>query len=134
MSAENVELVCRSIKAYNHRDIKGMLECFASDVVVDWSNSHGMNAKVLRGHSELRAMVEDFWEAFDAHWIDHERPAEIREGVVLAENITFLRGRGGGVRVEARGVFLITIQDGKQTSLTLFQTRQEALDSEGLSE
>ena len=41
MTEENVEIVCRSIQAYNDRDVEGMLECFAPDAVVDWSNSRG---------------------------------------------------------------------------------------------
>ena len=130
MSDGNVEIVCRSIQAYNDRDIEAMLEYFASDVVVDWSNSRGINARVFRGHDELRAMVEDFYDAFDVLWIEHERPVEIDEGVVLAENVAYLRGRDG-VRVQARSAWLITVQEGKQTSLTLYQTRRDALEAAG---
>ena len=49
MSEENVEIVCRSIQAYNDRDVEGMLEYFAPDAVVDWSNSRGINAHVVQG-------------------------------------------------------------------------------------
>ena len=133
MTEENVEIVCRSIQAYNDRDVEGMLEYFASDVVVDWSNSRGINAHVFRGHDELRAVVEDFYDAFDVLWIEHERPVEIEEGVVLADNVAHFRGRDG-VRVQARSAWLITVQDGKQTSLTLYQTKREALEAAGLRE
>ncbi len=133
MTEENVEIVCRSIQAYNDRDVEGMLEYFASDVVVDWSNSRGINAHVFRGHDELRAVMEDFYDAFDVLWIEHERPVEIEEGVVLADNVAHFRGRDG-VRVQARSAWLITVQDGKQTSLTLYQTKREALEAAGLRE
>ena len=133
MTEENVEIVCRSIQAYNDRDVDGMLECFAPDAVVDWSNSRGVNAHVFRGHGELRTMVEDFFAAFDVLWIEHERPVEIEEGVVLAENTAYLRGRDG-VRVQARSAWLITLRDGRQTSLTLYQSKAEALEAAGLEE
>ena len=55
-------------------------------------------------HGELRTMVEDFFGAFDVLWIEHERPVEIGEGVVLAENTAYLRGRDG-VRVQARSAW-----------------------------
>ena len=57
MTEENVEIVCRSIQAYNDRDVDGMLECFAPDAVVDWSNSRGVNAHVFRG----TASCEPWW-------------------------------------------------------------------------
>ena len=133
MSEENVEIVRRSIQAYNDRDVEGMLEYFASDVVVDWSNSRGINAHVFRGHGELRAVVEDFYDAFDVLWIECEHPVEIEKGVVLADNVAHLRGRDG-VRVQAHSAWLITIQESKQTSLTLYQTRQEALEAAGVRE
>jgi ketosteroid isomerase-like protein len=44
-----------------------------------------------------------------------------------------MRGRDG-IQVEARSAWLITFRDGKQTSLTLYQTEQEALEAAGLSE
>ena len=53
---------------------------------------------------------------------------------MIAENIAYLRGRDG-IDVQARSAWLITIQDGQQTSsLTLYQTKQEALEAAGLSE
>jgi hypothetical protein len=57
-------------------------------------------------------------------------PIEVEDGLVVAENITYLRGRGG-IQVQARSAWLITIRDGKQTSLTLYQTKQEALEAAG---
>jgi len=44
MSQENVEVVRRAIDAYNRGDAEGFLEEWASDAVVDWSNSRGFDA------------------------------------------------------------------------------------------
>ena len=50
-----------------------------------------------------------------------------------ADNIAYFHGRDG-VAVQARSAWLITIQDGQQTSLILYQTKQEALEAVGPSE
>ena len=60
-------------------------------------------------------------------------PVEVEDGLLIAENVAHLRGRDG-IEVQARSAWLITIRDHKQTSLTLYQTKQEALEAAGLSE
>jgi hypothetical protein len=52
---------------------------------------------------------------------------------VIAENVAYFRGRDG-IETQARSTFLITIRGGQETSVTLYQTRQEALEAVGLSE
>jgi hypothetical protein len=47
---------------------------------------------------------------------------------VVVENVAYLRGRDG-IEVRARSAWLIAFRDGQQTSLTLYQTKQEALDA-----
>jgi ketosteroid isomerase-like protein len=133
MSQENVEAVRRGFTKYNRGDIEGALEEWAPDAVWDWSNGHGFDARVYRGRDEIWT----FWQQRDAAWeevrfeivdlveVDHDR--------VIVENIGYARARDG-MHVEARSAWLITLQDGEQTSLTLFQTKQDALEAAGLSE
>jgi ketosteroid isomerase-like protein len=58
-------------------------------------------------------------------------PVEVEVGVVVVENVTYLRGRDG-IEVQARSAWLTTIRDGETTSLTMYQTKQEALEAAGL--
>jgi hypothetical protein len=44
-----------------------------------------------------------------------------------------MRGRDG-MEVQARSAWLITIRDGEKTSLTLYQTKKEALEAADLRE
>jgi ketosteroid isomerase-like protein len=44
------------------------------------------------------------------------------------------RGDLDGIEVQARAAWLITFRDGEQTSLTLYQTKKEALQDAGLRE
>jgi ketosteroid isomerase-like protein len=128
MSQENVELVRRATDAYNRRDVDGVLHHWAPDAVLDWSNSRGPEAGVYRGHRQIRAFVHQFLGAWDELRLELDDPEEIEDGVLVVENVTYLRGRDG-IEVQARSAWLITIRDGEQTSLTLFQTRQDALEA-----
>jgi ketosteroid isomerase-like protein len=134
MSRENVELVRRAADAFNRRDLDGTVQNYAPDAVVDWSNSRGVEvAGVYRGHSEIRAFVRRFFAMWDEVRIEIADPVEIEDDLLLTENVTYLRGRDG-IEVQARSAWLTRFRDGKQTSLTLYQTKQEALEAAGVSE
>ena len=134
MSQENVEIVRRANEAYNRRDLDGFFEGWAPDAVLDWSRSRRSGAGVYRGHREIRAFAEEFLAIWDEVRIEIvDGPVEVEDGLLIAENIAYLRGRDG-IEVQARSAWLITIRDGEQTSLTLYQTKQEALEAAGLSE
>jgi ketosteroid isomerase-like protein len=134
MSEENVDFVRRATDAYNRRDLDGFMRHWAPDALVDWSSSRGPDAGVYRGHGEIRAFVQRFFEAWDEVRVDLvDDPAEIEDDLLIAENVTHMRGRDG-IEVEARSAWLITIRDGQQTSLTLYQTKQDALEAAGLRE
>ena len=132
MSKENVEIVRRSADAYNRRDLDGMLEDWAPDAVLDWSNARSFDAGVFRGHGEIRAFLEGFLAAWDEVRFEIvDGPVEVEDGLLITENV--MRGRDG-IEVQARSAWLITIRDGEQTSLTLYQTKQHALDAARLRE
>ena len=134
MSQEDVEILRRGTAAYNRRDLDGFLGEWAPDAVLDWSRAHTFHAGIYRGHGEIRTFVEEFlaaWEGVRLEIVD--RPVEVRDGLLIADNVAHLRGRDG-IEVQARSAWLITIRDGEQTSLTLYQTKQEALAAAGLSE
>jgi ketosteroid isomerase-like protein len=132
--SENVEIVRRNTDAYNRRDLDEFMADWAPDAVVDWSNSLGWEADIYRGRDEVRAFVQRFLEAFDEIRIELiDGPTEVKDGVVFAENVTHLRGRDG-VEVDARSAWLVTFRDGQQVSLTLFQTKRDALEAARLAE
>jgi len=134
MSEENVEIVLRGTEAYNRRDLDGFLKDWAPDAVLDWSRTRTFEARVYRGRDEIREFAEAFLAAWEEARIEIVYgPVEVEEGLLIAENVTYLRGREG-IEVQARSAWLISIQGGVQTSLTVYQTRQEALAAVGLSE
>ena len=133
MSQENVQIVHRSADAFSGGDLDRFLEDWAADAVLDWSNSHGHDARVYRGLGEIRAFAERFLAVFEEVWFELDEPVEIEDGLVIVENVAHVRGRDG-IEAQARSAWLITLRDGKQTSLTLYQTKQEALETAGLRE
>ena len=133
MSQENVERVRRGIDAYNRRDLDGILENWATDAVVDWSESRGFDAGVFRGHDEIRAFWQRFLDAFDEVRVEIDDPVAVEDDLLIVENVAYMRGRDG-IEVQARSAWLIRFRDGEQTSLTLYQTKQEALEADRLRE
>ena len=130
-SQQNVEIVLRGTRAYNRGDVDGVLEDWAPDAVLDWSNSRGPDAGVYRGHREVQAFYEQFLATFDEVRVELDEPIEVEDGRLLVENVTYLRGRDG-IEVEARSAWLVAFRDRKTTSLTLYQTKQAALEAAGL--
>lgn len=134
MSQENVEKVRRSVSAYNRRDLDEWLRDWAPDAVCDWSRSHGLQAGVFRGHAEIRAVAQEFLAMFEDVRIELVgEPVELENGLLVVENVARLKGRDG-IEAQARSFWLFTFRNGALTSLTLFQTRQDALEAAGVSE
>ena len=133
MSEENVEAVRRGTAAYNRRDLDGLMEDWASDAVLDWTNSRGFDANVYQGYDQIVAFWERFFTAFEDVRAETVDLQEVEEGVLVVENVAHLRGRDG-IEVQARSAWLVTRRGGVTTSLTLYQSKQEALEAAGLSE
>jgi ketosteroid isomerase-like protein len=134
MSQENVEVVRRGFDAYNRGDLDGVLETWAPDAVVDWSRSRGFDAGVFRGHDAIRAHWQRLLESFDEVRIELVEPIEeVEDGLLVVENLGYLRGRDG-IEVQTRSALLIATRDGQTASFTLYQTKQEALEAAGLRE
>jgi ketosteroid isomerase-like protein len=111
-----------------------MLENWASDAVLDWSNARSFDAGVYRGHGEIRGFVKGFLAAWDEVRFEIvDGPADVEDGLLITENVAYMRGRDG-IEVQARSAWLITIREGEQTSLTLYQTKKDALEVADLRE
>jgi ketosteroid isomerase-like protein len=132
MPEENVEKVRRTVAEYNRGDIEAALEEWAPDAVWDWSNSDGFDAGVFRGRDEIRAFWQRFRTAFEEIRFELVDLLEVEDDIVIVENIGYVRGRDG-IEAEARSAWLIGFRDGEQTWLTLYQTKQEALEAAGLA-
>ena len=132
MSQENVELVRRAIDSINRGRLA--LEDTADDFEMDWSNSVGPLKGVYRGAEQVNGVFQSFREVWDRLRWDVQEVIDLEGGRVLIVNRVRMRGRTSHVEVEATGIQVWTIRDGKLASVKLYQSRADALEAVGLSE
>jgi ketosteroid isomerase-like protein len=132
MSEENVEIVSRAFEAFSQRDVDKFVEPYDPEVVVDWSRSPGVEAGIYHGHEGVRRLMRGFYEVWDRITVSPEEFIECGEHVVVPNQACFW-GRDG-IKVEARGVFVNTLRNGRIVELRLYRDRAEALKAVGLAE
>jgi ketosteroid isomerase-like protein len=132
MSQENVEVVRRSIEAFNRRDVKAWLALYQSDAEIDYSRSRGPFKDLYRGHQELEAFWDMFWSMFEEIRLEAHGFTQAGSDVVVPNTVHF-RGRDG-IEVIGRNALVFTVENGKITCFRLFQERAEALEAVGLRE
>ena len=129
MSGDNVEVVRRSIEAWNRQDRHGLRAFYRANAEVDWSRSRSPFKGVYRGRRE----IEKFWDVFWSSWEDvrletHDFTEAGSEIVVW--NTAHMRGREG-IEVSARTALVFTVENGHITCLRLFDEQDEALEAVG---
>jgi ketosteroid isomerase-like protein len=132
MTDANVQIVQRSLVAYNGRDFEGMRAITDPDVEVDWSASRGLEVGVYKGIEEVLRFYRTYFEAFEAIEIEPDRFIEAGASVVVP-NRARLRGRDG-IETTARSTFVFEIESGKIARICLYQETHEALRAVGLGE
>lgn len=133
MAQANVELVRRTIDLFNRKEIARALDAVHDDFELDWSNSIGPLKGVYKGRKGALELWESFLDAWDEVRWDPREIIEVGEDRVIVVNHVRMRGGGSGVDVDATGVQLWTITDGKGRSVKLYQSKSEALAAAQLS-
>jgi ketosteroid isomerase-like protein len=132
MSEENVELVRRSVDAWNRGDYAAASESVAPEIEVE-DNLGGDLGGTHEGIAGFQRYLARFWSSFaDFH-------TEIDECIAAGAEVAFLahhygRGRGSGVEVEMRNWHVVTVRGGKFVRYRMFRTKAEALEAAGLRE
>jgi ketosteroid isomerase-like protein len=132
MSDENVEVVRRSLAAWNGKDLTGWSGEFHPDGELDWSRARGPFKGVYRGPREREAFWEVFWSTFEDVRIETHGFTEAGSEVVVP-NTAHIRGREG-IEVVSKTAFVFTIDGGQITRLGMFQEPDEAFASVRLRE
>jgi ketosteroid isomerase-like protein len=130
MSQENVEIVRRSIEAWNRRDLRTLMALYRSDAEVDWSRSRGPFKGVYRGRRELEAFWDVFWSTFEEGRVETHDFTETGSEVVVS-NTAHFQGREE-IEVNARSALVFTVENGQISCLRLFQEPAEAVEAVGL--
>jgi ketosteroid isomerase-like protein len=131
MSQKSVEIVRRSIDAYNRRDLDAVRGLNHADVEVDWSASRGLAAHVYRGWDDVMSFYQDFLEFFD---VKIEPEEFIQSGdFVVVPNTSRNWGRDG-IETVASSALVFEVRGGLIVRMCLYQETHEALEAVGLSE
>lgn len=132
MSQENVEVVKGLYRAFNRRDMAGLLALLDPDV--EWVPVLAvLEGRVYRGHDDVRRWVADLdsdWEFFE---VSYEEMRDLDDRVLVFGHWR-ARGRTSGGESEQPGTWLYELKDGKVVRLQTFTNRDEALEAVGLSE
>jgi ketosteroid isomerase-like protein len=132
MSQENVEIVTRSLDAYSRRDVELLRALTDPDVELDWSASHGFQARVYKGFDTALGFYSEYFAVFDRIAFDIERITAIDDSVIVS-NVARQRGRDG-IEVTARSALVFTVRDARILRICLYQELDEALRAVGLDE
>jgi ketosteroid isomerase-like protein len=133
MSQDNVEIVRRSIAAFNAGDFEGAVADLAAEFEYTATGAVPGAGGVFRGPEGFRRFLESFWGEFD------EPRTEVRDLVAAGDHViaaqTF-RGRGKQSGVETSWDLwqVWTLRDGKGIRGRGFTSEEQALEAAGLRE
>ena len=130
VSQQNVEVVRRHRDAFNRRDLDAILRDYDPGAELDWSHSPGVEAGVYRGREAIREFWSTFFERWERVIAYADEYIDCGESVVSPSRTHFW-GRSG-IEVEAYGVFVVTLRDGRIVRWRLFRKLADALKALGL--
>ena len=133
MSEENVEIVRGLFDALNRGDLDELRRATPPDFVLDYSRSRGLDAGVFRGADTIMSLWTNLLEAWSEFEFYETEMIDAGDLVVRVGGVRGI-GKGSGVEARAQGATLWRFEDGEPVSVTLFQSRREALEAAGLSE
>jgi ketosteroid isomerase-like protein len=134
MSEENVETVRRAYEAFNRAGLEALLEYLHPDAEYDITAAIGPYAGMYHGHAAIRNFLADYLEGWEYVRMEPEELLEAGDECVVVPLRIHTRGKGSGVRTEARTINVWTVRDGKAVRLAVYNDKDEALAAIGVSE
>ena len=133
MSEEMTAVVRRFEDCWARGDLHGAQECVHPDFEFDWSNSIGPFAGIYKGHDGLARFWDELLETWDNFAPTAEEFISCGPDQLITVDVVRGRGRGSGIEMQARGVMLWTLRDGKILRTKMFQNKDDALEAVGLT-
>jgi uncharacterized protein len=133
MSEENVEIVRRSLDAFNRGDVEAALADLDPEVEgIDDPRVPGGD-RIGRGQTEVKRYFESLSRYWESVRLVPERIVDLGDDVLVLGRMT-ARTRRGGPEIERVLDQMVTLRDGKIIRNRIFSTRDEALEAAGLRE
>jgi ketosteroid isomerase-like protein len=134
VSEENTEIVRRLITRVNAENLDAAFSDVAPGAELDWSASEAPDSGVYRGVEEWGRWFAGRREGLADARFDVTEVMDLPPDRVLVEAHMRGRGRASGAQIEALGATVWTIRDGRVTSATLYQTKEQALKAVGMED
>src|SRR3954449_9539361 len=128
MSQQQIELVRAHLKAFRALDAPRTLSFLDPHVVLDISRTGG-DEEAIYGREGIREFIRRWIGTFEEYWYEAERLTDLGSGTVLAVASETARGQGSGALVDRSFAVLYTVIDGKIVRMTMFRTKQDALEA-----
>ncbi|MFP2768643.1 nuclear transport factor 2 family protein [Oceanisphaera sp. KMM 10153] len=129
MSAENqknVALLEQLFAAFNRHDIEGVMACMSEDVVFEGAAGTEAYGTRFNGAAAVAAAFVKVWTTYpDVSWQNTSHFAVGDKGV---SQWTFCATCSDGKRIEADGVDIFTLKDGKLVLKQAFRKDRPLLD------
>ena len=137
MSQENVEVVRRTIEAYNRTYAEGTPDLYdLLDPEVEWvPMSALLEGTRYHGHDGVRQWMEEMKRDWTSFEVRPERFLDLGDDRVLTLGVWRAQGRGGDVLLDfQQASWLFQVKGGRLVRLQTFTDRSEALEAAGLRE
>ena len=122
-------LVFALVDAINRRDWDSAIDAFAADFEYDLTRTDSP-LRGIYGRNQMRRVMEEFIGSWES--VRYE-PNEFvdGDGCVVVPFTTRFRGRDG-IEMQSEAVWLVALDDGAITRITLYQRLDEALADAGI--
>ena len=134
MSQENVEIVRDAAVAFNRGDLDAWFEYLADDI--DYRAAEGAldDRGPMHGKDAVRAYMQDWLDMFDDLRSEPVELIDAGEDRVIAVVRISGRAKLSGVETDLTYAALYTIRDGKVARGREYWTKEQALETAGLTE
>jgi ketosteroid isomerase-like protein len=133
MSEENVATLRAVWDAINRGALDEAFRHVPDDFIADWSSSEAPEAAIYRGRDAIKRRFQDTLEAWSEYEYFETEIVDAGDHIVRVGGVR-ARGKGSGAEVVAHGAQLWTFRNGTPISISLHQSKEEALEAIGRSE
>ena len=133
MSQENVELVRKSIEAWNQRDRETLMSYTTPDVVWEAGGPAAVEQPVYSGRAELARGTEALWETWEEFRLEETEVRDLGDSVLWMGRMD-LRGGASHVELDQEFAIRFSVREGEIARGQAFPSCHEALEAAGLRE
>jgi ketosteroid isomerase-like protein len=132
VSQQNIDVLRRVMDAIGRRHIDDVLCLVTADV--EWIAARSAFEGTFHGHEGMRRFCQDNFESFEVFRLGKVEELRDLGDRVLAIGTIRIRGRGGGVEIEAPVAGIASFDNGRLSRWEDFRDRELAVEAAGLAE